>query len=276
MGLVAVCLWAASTSSVGHGGAEPVSGRSSMETASQGPSTRTSTSPTISTALDAAVPAPPTVIPATVPATAAAVPPAPPVEDDPVPRRASVQRSGRAPAAAGRIIVPRLRLDTDFYEGGELAQIDFGPSHMPNTALPGYRGNTVFAGHRVTYTRPFRDLDQLVRGDTVTFVVDWGTFTYGFTHLEVVPEEDTTILLQTPTPTATLFACHPPGSSRYRIVARFKLISAPAPGTPSGPNATPLYEDAPSGDTTAEPTPVPTTAPPPPTTSTSLVLPGRK
>ena len=38
---------------------------------------------------------------------------------------------------------------------------------------PGFNGDTVFAGHRVTYTHPFQHLDRLVPGDTVTFVMPW-------------------------------------------------------------------------------------------------------
>ena len=169
--------------------------------------------------------------------------------------------------------MPRLGLDVDFYEGGELAQIDFGPSHMPHTAQPGFNGNTVLAGHRVTYTHPFQHLDRLVPGDTVTFVMPWGTFTYAFTHREIVSEGGTEILLQTVRPTATLFACHPPGSSTHRIVARFDLVSSAAKVKPEEVDDTPLYDSAPgeSTDTPPAQNTTPTTAAP-----SKIILPGHK
>jgi hypothetical protein len=37
---------------------------------------------------------------------------------------------------------------------------------------------------------------------------------------------------QLPEYEATLYACHPPGSARERIVAHFRLVSPPAPGQP--------------------------------------------
>jgi sortase A len=143
------------------------------------------------------------------------------------PQRAS---AARVPIA-GRIIVPRLGLDTTMYEGGELAQIDHGPSHLPYTVMPGRQGNTVIAGHRTTETRPFHDLDRLQVGDTVTFVIPSGTYTYVFSHHSVVTEDGVHILHQGTGYEATLFACHPKGSSSHRLVAHFTLQSAPDPAT---------------------------------------------
>ena len=40
---------------------------------------------------------------------------------------------------------------------------------------------------------------------------------------EVVPPEGIHIIEQTPGYTATLFACHPPGSTKFRYVVRLKL-----------------------------------------------------
>ena len=40
---------------------------------------------------------------------------------------------------------------------------------------------------------------------------------------QVVTPKDTWIVQQTPTPTATLFACHPPHSAKYRFVVKLKL-----------------------------------------------------
>jgi sortase A len=130
----------------------------------------------------------------------------------------------------GEIEIPKLGLHVPLNEGLSLVSIDRGPSHWPGTALPGgTTGNVVVAGHRVTHTRPFRHIDTLVPGDQIIFVVNGVRSTYEVTGHEVVTPKRTDIAVPTKEPTATLFACHPPGSARYRYVIYSKLVStAPA------------------------------------------------
>jgi sortase A len=130
----------------------------------------------------------------------------------------------------GTIQIPKLGLDVPLNEGISLTSIDRGPSHWPGTAMPGgTSGNVVVAGHRVTHTRPFRHIDTLVPGDEIVFVVNGVRSTYAVTGHDVVTPKQTEIVMPTAEPTATLFACHPPGSARYRYVVHAKLVStAPA------------------------------------------------
>ena len=123
----------------------------------------------------------------------------------------------------GTIQIPKIGLVSDLYQGVTLRNIDNGPSHWPGTALPGEAGNAVFAGHRVTHTHPFRDIDQLVPGDTVIFTVAGVVTTYVVTGHEVVVPTDMAVVAQTATPTATLFACHPPHYATYRYVVHLAL-----------------------------------------------------
>lgn len=123
----------------------------------------------------------------------------------------------------GTISIPKLGLVSDLYQGVTLRNIDNGPSHWPGTALPGQAGNAVFAGHRVTHTHPFRDIDQLVPGDQVVFVVAGQTSTYVVTGHEVVSPDDMAVANQTSAATATLFACHPPHYATYRYVVHLAL-----------------------------------------------------
>lgn len=132
----------------------------------------------------------------------------------------------------GRIEIPKIGLDHKIMEGISLRNIDFGPSHWPGTALPGQNGNVVFAGHRVTHTHPFRNIDQLVEGDEVFFTVDGARTRYVVTSHEVVLPTRVDIVSQTDTPTATLFACHPPGSAKQRYVVHLAL--APLDGDATG------------------------------------------
>jgi sortase A len=129
----------------------------------------------------------------------------------------------------GSIEIPKLGLSVPLNQGISLVSIDRGPSHWPGTALPGDVGNAVIAGHRVTHSRPFRHIDDLVAGDEIIFVVDGVRSVYHVTGHEVVTPDATWIVNQTADPTATLFACHPPGSVKYRYVVRAALAStAPA------------------------------------------------
>lgn len=163
-------------------------------------------------------PPPPPVLPAE-----AAPPPAAPAAPTP-PRANGAHRDGRPVVQIGTIEIPKIGLVHAIYEGNTLTQIDHGPSHWPGTAMPGQRGNSVFAGHRVTKTHPFRHIDQLVAGDLVHFTVAGVRSTYRMTEHQVVTPRDTWIINPTPAATATLFACHPPGSARYRYVVRLELV----------------------------------------------------
>jgi len=127
----------------------------------------------------------------------------------------------------GTIEIPKIGLRADIYHGITLRNIDLGPSHWPGTAMPGENGNTVFAGHRVTHTHPFRDIDQLVPGDQVIFTVQGVRSVYVVTGHEVVTPTTLRIVNPTTTPTGTLFACHPPHSAAYRYVVHLALLASP-------------------------------------------------
>jgi sortase A len=123
----------------------------------------------------------------------------------------------------GKIEIPKIGLVHKVMHGISLRNIDQGPSHWPGTALPGENGNAVFAGHRVTHTHPFRNIDQLVEGDEVFFTIGGVRSRYLVTGHEVVSPGRLDIVNPTTTPTATLFACHPPGSAKQRYVVHLAL-----------------------------------------------------
>jgi sortase A len=125
----------------------------------------------------------------------------------------------------GTIEIPKLGINAPLNQGISLRSIDRGPSHWPGTAIPGNVGNTVIAGHRVTHSKPFRHIDDLVAGDEIIFTVDGVRRVYSVTDHEVVTPDATWIVNQTEDARATLFACHPPGSARYRYVVRAALVS---------------------------------------------------
>ena len=125
----------------------------------------------------------------------------------------------------GRIQIPKIGVDTTMYEGIRMTTLDVGPGHWPGSAMPGQAGNIVVGGHRTSKNRVFRNVDQLVAGDQIVFTDDVGTHVYAVDRVEIVQPTDVWIINPTPTPTATLFACHPPGSTAQRIVVFADLIS---------------------------------------------------
>ncbi len=125
----------------------------------------------------------------------------------------------------GRIEIPRIGVSKPMFEGVTLTTLDKGPGHWPGTALPGQIGNVVVGGHRVSHDKPFRNLDKLQPGDEVVFTTDAGRFVYHVVGTEVVTPDAIRIIDQTAAPTATLFACTPPGSTSHRIVIHLALAA---------------------------------------------------
>lgn len=118
----------------------------------------------------------------------------------------------------GSIVIPKLEVDMTMYEGIRLTTLDNGPGHWPGSALPGQSGNVVVGGHRTSSHKVFRNVDQLVAGDEIIFRGEAGEHTYHVNRVEVVDPTAIWIVDPTETATATLFACHPPGSTAQRIV----------------------------------------------------------
>lgn len=129
----------------------------------------------------------------------------------------------------GRIVIPKINLDHPVFEGVDETVIHWGPGHWPGSAMPGKVGNTVFAGHRVTHTRPFYDIDLLNPGDDIIVHTADGTFTYKVTGHQIVTPKDTWIVNPTPTATITIFACHPKHSAAQRYVVRGDLVASAPP-----------------------------------------------
>lgn len=181
-------------------------------------STSTTTSTTTTTTEVPVTEVPVTEEPTTLPPITAA-----PVVTQPAPTKNSV--SVRADRRIGSMRIPRLDLTIGFVEGIDDRSLNLGVGHWPGTAMPGHVGNAVFGGHRVSHTKPFRNIDKLQPGDEVTFQTSEGVFTYAVSKTEILAPTAVWIVNPTPDATATLFACHPPGSTRQRIVVFLKLIS---------------------------------------------------
>jgi len=123
----------------------------------------------------------------------------------------------------GSIAIPKIGLESAMHSGIRLTTLDQGPGHWPGTAMPGEVGNVVVAAHRTSHNAEFRDIDALDPGDEVVFATDTGEHTYVVTGTQIVGPEAIWITNPTETPTATLFACHPLGSTAQRIVVNLEL-----------------------------------------------------
>jgi sortase A len=137
----------------------------------------------------------------------------------------------RAGASLGTITIPHIRLAAPLTQGGRdiytnpwPRELDRGPAHEPNTALPWQRGVVGIAGHRTTWTHPFRWLNRLHRNDPIFLRTRWGRFSYRVASIRIVRPTDTRILFRRFGHWLVLTACAPPGSARFRIAVTAKLV----------------------------------------------------
>jgi len=130
-----------------------------------------------------------------------------------------------------RLLIPSIGVDEVVRSGVAMPVIDQGPAHWVGTATPGGPGNVVLAGHRTTHSAPFRNLDGLEAGDPVLLTNADGFVTiYVVRDTFIVTPDDVWITYELGSPLLTMFACHPKGSARQRIVVQADLLlGAPPP-----------------------------------------------
>lgn len=141
----------------------------------------------------------------------------------PVPLAAPSPRAKEPIVELGTLEMPKIGIAKPLLEGVSLTVLDNGPGHWPGTAMPGHVGNVVIGGHRTSHDRPFRNIDQLVVGDEMILTTSEGRFVYRVTGTEIVTPDAIRIIDQTERFTATLFACHPVGSTRERFIVHLEL-----------------------------------------------------
>jgi sortase A len=144
----------------------------------------------------------------------------------------------------GRIAVPRAGASFVFVVGTGESSLRKGPGHYAGTALPGQRGTVAIAGHRTTYSAPFRRLDRLRRGDGITLTMPYGRFTYRVEGERVVAPTHVAVLQHVGRDRLVLTTCTPPFSAAKRLIVTARAVRA----TPRGKalDVTPLAPAAPS------------------------------
>jgi sortase A len=89
------------------------------------------------------------------------------------------------------------------------------------------------AGHRTTFGAPFRHIDSLRRGDSITVALPYATFRYKVFKHEIVDSDDWSVIRDRGFDTLMLSACHPLYSAEQRWVVYARLVQVdPAGGTP--------------------------------------------
>jgi sortase A len=134
----------------------------------------------------------------------------------------------------GRLVVPKLDIDPVFVHGTRWgADLSKGPGHYPETSLPGLGETTAIAGHRTTFGAPFRNIDDLVRGDAIRVELPYGTFHYVVVGHEIVDDEDWSIIRRRQFDALVLSACHPlfSASQRWIVTARLERVDVPGAGS---------------------------------------------
>jgi len=125
----------------------------------------------------------------------------------------------------GRIQIPKIDLDVVVIQGTRTQDLMKGPGHYPETAFPGQGKTVAIAGHRTTYLAPFRHLDSLKRGDAVTLMMPYATFTYRVQKTRIVSPSAVHIIHDTGYERLVLTACNPLYSAAQRIAAFARLRS---------------------------------------------------
>jgi sortase A len=129
----------------------------------------------------------------------------------------------------GRIRIPRIGARYVFVSGTGAPELKKGPGHYPRTALPGEHGTVGIAGHRTTYLAPFKEIDDLARGDRIELHMPYGTFSYAVKDTRIVSPDDVWVLRDRARGDwLVLTACHPLFSAAKRIVLSARLVRKPA------------------------------------------------
>ncbi len=118
----------------------------------------------------------------------------------------------------GHIAIPELGLTAAVVQGTDPRSLRSGPGHYRGTALPGERGTVAIAGHRTTFSAPFRHLDELEPGDTVTLSVPYGRFEYRVTRSQIIFPRQVDVLAPGRRNELVLTTCHPVESAEERLV----------------------------------------------------------
>ena len=120
--------------------------------------------------------------------------------------------------AAGRIRIPDIDANFVVVEGTDDNDLRKGPGFFPETPFPGAGGTSAIAGHRTTYMAPFRNVDDLERGDEIVVEMPYARFEYRVERTRIVDPDAMWVTERVGYERLVLTACHPLYSAAERIV----------------------------------------------------------
>lgn len=124
----------------------------------------------------------------------------------------------------GRIEIPRVNVSAVVKEGVDTSTLSRAVGHVPDTALPGEKGNVGVAAHRDTFFRGLRNVRQ---GDVIRVVTLDGTYLYKVDAMKIVWPKNVEVLDPTPDRRLTMVTCYPfnyIGSAPKRFIVQAKQI----------------------------------------------------
>jgi sortase A len=136
----------------------------------------------------------------------------------------SLKRHAADGQAVGRIKIPRIGASFVVVKGTDTGDLRKGPGAYPQTPLPGAPGTVAIAGHRTTYGAPFRHIDRLAKGNTITVTMPYGRFTYRVENRRIVGPNAIWVINRVGYNRLVLSACHPLYSAAKRIVVFARLV----------------------------------------------------
>ena len=141
-------------------------------------------------------------------------------------RRSATGKPGRTAFLAGepigRIEIDRVGLSAIVAEGTDTRTLRRAVGHVLSTPLPGDDGNVVLAGHRDTFFRPLKSVEE---GDRIRVTTPGARVEYEVTSIEVVGPGDVDVMWPTKDRSLTLITCYPfhyigPAPDRFVVRAR--------------------------------------------------------
>ncbi len=106
----------------------------------------------------------------------------------------------------GRLEIERIGISVMVFHGVEENTLIAGAGHVPGTPLPGAAGNAVIAAHRDTF---FRQLKEILPGDSIQVSTIRRTYEYVVDSTEIVEPEDVRVMESGAGPELTLITCFP-------------------------------------------------------------------
>jgi sortase A len=142
----------------------------------------------------------------------------------------------------GRIAIPRIGASFVVVKGTGTSDLESGPGIYSETVFPGMAGTTAIAGHRTTYLAPFRHVDLLRRGNSITLRMPYAHFTYRVVGKRVVAPTDVNAAVgNVGYSRLVLSACTPLFSAAKRLLIYARLVRT----VPVGAGRVPLAQRPP-------------------------------